>query len=138
MAVSWETLKDPFRHFGRESVALLMDRMGVGAEAISGPKRREDGGGILEFTTFDTLADPVEYFAEAMNIELEHGRAGASMGTNVTDDSPQATAQIVLAHIGGVEGDESPPFEPFPQYYDGLMFMEAMHRAAKKLQRPKF
>lgn len=122
--------KDPFRRFSRDQVVMMIDQLSVGAEAISGPKRQEARGSVLMFETFDTLADPVEYFAEAMNTELEHGRAGMSVGTNVTDDDPLLTAQIVRAHLEGVEGDDRPPFTLFPQYYDWLWFVENLHRAA--------
>lgn len=54
-----------------------------------------------------------------MNIELEHGRMNPK--TNVTDDDPEKTAKIALAHL--MEN---------PKYYDYLNEMEKkMNREGK-------
>ena len=46
---------------------------------------------------FDKVAYRPEEFLEGMNIELEHGTVEPS--TNVTDDNPQFTGKIALAHL---------------------------------------
>jgi len=129
--------KDPFRRFPREQVARLISDLDAPAELMSGPKRREDAPRhpfFQDMATFDDLADPVAYFAEAMTIELEHGSVGAPVGTDVTKDDPLATAKIALAHISGVEYGGEPPFTPFPSYYDSLILMERIHETYSKLR----
>ena len=61
----------------------------------------------------DWAASPfdVEQFRIGMNIELEHGLH--DMFTNVSDDDPQITAKIALAHLN-----------EFPDYYTRLEQME--------------
>ena len=53
----------------------------------------------------------LEQFRVGMNVELEHGLH--DLGTNVTDDDPQLTAKIALAHLN-----------EFPDYYTRLERME--------------
>ena len=62
----------------------------------------------IEWTTspFD-----IEQFRIGMNVELEHGLHDPV--TNVSDDNPQATAKIALAHLN-----------EFPDYYTRLERME--------------
>jgi hypothetical protein len=71
----------------------------------------------------DSIPDGVEYFRKALQTELEHGRVNPV--TNVTDDDLSLTAQIVTAHLLGVEHDEDPSkWKFFPSYYDALWYME--------------
>ena len=58
----------------------------------------------------------VEQFRIGMNVELEHGLHDSA--TNVTDDDPQVTAKIALAHLN-----------EFPDYYTRL---EGMEEEAKR------
>jgi hypothetical protein len=58
----------------------------------------------------------VDQFRRGMNVELEHGMR--DMRTNVTDDDPQVTARIALAHL-----------HEFPDYYTRL---EQMEEAARR------
>ncbi len=53
----------------------------------------------------------VEQFRKGMDVELEHGTFGGS--TNVTNDDPQFTGKIALAHLN-----------EFPDYYTRLEKME--------------
>ena len=53
----------------------------------------------------------VEQFRSGMNVELEHGLH--DMLTNVSDDDPQTTGKIALAHLN-----------EFPDYYTRLDRME--------------
>ncbi|TFH02740.1 MAG: hypothetical protein E4H14_17425 [Candidatus Thorarchaeota archaeon] len=53
----------------------------------------------------------VEQFRMGMNVELEHGTR--DMSTNVTNDDPQTTGKIALAHL-----------TEFPDYYDRLDKLE--------------
>lgn len=123
--------KDPFRAFPRDQVAAIMGQLGVDPSNFDGPKRAKNY--FLYFDTFDTLSDGLEYLAEAMTIELEHGRIAAKVGSNVTDDDPLKTAQIAVAHVSGVEyGEDS--YVPFLQYYDMTIWNEAMHSAWCKKQ----
>jgi hypothetical protein len=52
-----------------------------------------------------------EQFRVGMEVELEHGRQDPA--TNVTDDDPQITGKIALAHLN-----------EFPDYYWRLQRME--------------
>jgi len=106
----------------------------LGKNFLAGRNRKKMMGKILYFDTYDSLADPIEYFAEAMTIELEHGKVGNRFGCNVTDDDADSTSKIAAAHILGVEyeGEEdyrSPgaAVKPFGDYYDFLMWMEQLH-----------
>ncbi len=54
----------------------------------------------------------VEEFRSGMDVELEHGLHDVL--TNVSDDDPQVTAKIALAHLN-----------EFPDYYTRLERMEA-------------
>ena len=56
-----------------------------------------------------------------MNIELEHGLRDPA--TNVTDDDPETTAKIALAHLN-----------EFPDYYTRLERME--EEAKRELSAP--
>jgi Protein of unknown function (DUF5661) len=53
----------------------------------------------------------VDQFRVGMNVELEHGLH--DLLTNVSDDDPQVTAKIALAHLN-----------EFPDYYTRLERME--------------
>lgn len=53
----------------------------------------------------------VEQFRRGMDVELEHGRIDET--TNVTEDDPEMTGKIALAHLN-----------EFPDYYDRLEAME--------------
>ena len=58
----------------------------------------------------------VEQFRAGMEVELEHGLRDPA--TNVTDDDPETTAKIALAHLN-----------EFPDYYVRL---ERMEREAER------
>ena len=60
---------------------------------------------------WDTAPFDVEEFRSGMDVELEHGLHDVL--TNVTDDDPQVTAKIALAHLN-----------EFPDYYTRLERME--------------
>jgi Mn-dependent DtxR family transcriptional regulator len=60
---------------------------------------------------WDTAPFDVEEFRSGMDVELEHGLHDVL--TNVTDDDPQVTATIALAHLN-----------EFPDYYTRLERME--------------
>lgn len=60
---------------------------------------------------WDTAAFDVEQFRMGMNVELEHGLH--DLLTNVSDDEPNVTAKIALAHLN-----------EFPDYYTRLEQME--------------
>ena len=96
---------------------------------ITGHNRLNYNGRTVIFDTFSTLSDPIDYFAEAMNTELEHGKAGNDVLTNITDDDALATAKIVTAHILGVERSSDSTIH-FPDYYDWLWWMEGLHSKA--------
>jgi len=116
--------------FDRETVVWVMSRLGINGESISGHKRSTYPARVLDFETFNTLFDPVDYFAKAMAIELEHGSAGGER-TNVTRDDTLATAKIVAAHLSGVEHGKTPDqYIPFPLYYDWLIWVERLHEMA--------
>lgn len=105
-------------------VAALMRGMKIPADALTGPARRASSSRSLP-TMRGPLADPVAYFAKALRTELEHGSAGAAVGTDVTRDNPVATARIVAAHLFGVEAGEGPQeWKAFPAYYDFLWWIE--------------
>lgn len=54
---------------------------------------------------------PIRMFLYGLNIELEHGKKFPI--SNITNDDPDLTAKIVLAHI-----------QEFPNYYQRLKQME--------------
>ena len=60
---------------------------------------------------WDTSPFDVEQFRMGMNVELEHGLH--DLLTNVSDDDPDVTAKIALAHLN-----------EFPDYYTRLEQME--------------
>lgn len=60
---------------------------------------------------WDTAPFDVEEFRSGMDVELEHGLHDVL--TNVTDDDPQVTAKIALAHLN-----------EFADYYTRLERME--------------
>ena len=121
--------------FTESTVIDMMIATGVEPAGLTGFNRRHYKGRTLDFDTFDSHADPVKYFAEAMKTELEHGTAGTASGTNVTGDDALATAKIAAAHLKGVEyGKDPSEFKPFPDYYDWLWWMEKLHE--KALERP--
>ena len=70
---------------------------------------------------FGTAGFTPEEFLEGLHIELEHGLVDPH--TNVTDDDPQVTAKIVLAHL-----NEN------PMYYDENIGLEAWEHALDKLK----
>jgi hypothetical protein len=79
------------------------------AERFSEQDARRVGAQIgidWESSPFD-----VEQFRKGMDVELEHGTFGAS--TNVTNDDPEFTGKIALAHLN-----------EFPDYYTRLEKME--------------
>ena len=116
-----------FRNFDRATVISIMQSMDY-LPLLAGAWRKTDPGKVMDFDTFDTLVDPVEYFAEAMNTELEHGPR-ANSATDVTGGDALKTAKIAAAHLSGFEyGVQNP--EPFPTYYDFLWWMESLHSAA--------
>lgn len=128
--------KNPFRHFDHNTAkSKMMKYVGsvLGKDYLEGSNRKRMMGKILYFDTYDSLSDPVNYFAEAMTIELEHGKVGTQAGVNVTNDDVDATARIAAAHILGVEyGDDDEggtqnAKRPFGDYYDFLIWMEYMH-----------
>lgn len=121
--------------FKRGQVSKIVEGMGLDVAALEGSARAE--GYFIDFETFVTVRDPLDYFAKAMETELEHGRAAAAVGANVTDDDPMQTAQIVLSHLCGIEfGRENPRSvkmcPKFPQYYDFLWWMERTHESWTK------
>lgn len=130
MQFPWSIKKDHFRRFDRKTVEEIMKAVDVSPETLSGEARFNHPAKIMDFPTFDIIPDGVEYFAEAMNTELEHGKAGTKEQTNVTDDIPLATAMIAAAHIKGVEYEGRQPYRPFPTYYDFLWWMEGVHDMA--------
>jgi Mn-dependent DtxR family transcriptional regulator len=65
---------------------------------------------------WETAPFDVEEFRSGMDVELEHGLHDVL--TNVTDDDPQVTAKIALAHLN-----------EFPDYYTRL---DRMEEEAKK------
>ncbi len=60
---------------------------------------------------WDSAPFDVEQFRMGMDVELEHGLA--DLATNVTDDDPQFTGKIALAHLN-----------EFADYYTRLEKME--------------
>ena len=75
--------------------------------------------------------DPVRYFRRAMRTELEHGRVNRR--TDVTHDGALKTAQIVAAHLLGVEhGRPRAKWVPFKTYYDHLWAMERANERRHK------
>ena len=78
-------------------------------QVISDDQARDAGSAIgIDWATapFD-----VDEFRRGMNVELEHGLRDPA--TNVTDDDPETTAKIALAHLN-----------EFPDYYTRLEQME--------------
>lgn len=122
--------KDCFVHFDKDTVYAAMKMLGIKPDMLSGKSRRYYFANVMDFDTFDTYSDPIEYFGKAMHIELEHGNAAATVGANVTGDDALATARIAKAHLYGVEYGENAPYHPFPTYYDFLMWMEELHKKA--------
>jgi Protein of unknown function (DUF5661) len=76
----------------------------------------EEARRIGEQLGVDWLQSPfdVEQFRAGLDVELEHGLHDPA--TNVTDDDPETTGRIALAHLN-----------EFPDYYTRL---EAMEEAA--------
>lgn len=130
MQFPWAVQKDHFRRFDRKTVEEVMKAVGVTPQFLSRETRFGCPAKVMDFPTFDTIPDGVSYFAEAMNTELEHGKAGNEEQTNVTDDIPLATAMIAAAHVKGVEYEGHRPYKPFPTYYDFLWWMEGVHEMA--------
>ena len=128
-------MASPYRYFDKKTVIDCMMSTKMVAGDLTGHNRLNSKGKTLEFDTFSALADPVDYFAEAMSIELEHGSAGAEEGKDITGDCPLRTAQIAAAHLKGVERGKPRPYVPFVDYYDWLMWMERLHEAAMNRSR---
>ena len=79
-------------------------------ESFTADEAREMGERIgidWSSTEFD-----VEQFRAGMEVELEHGLRDPA--TNVTDDDPETTAKIALAHLN-----------EFPDYYVRLERLES-------------
>lgn len=125
MAFSWNKIKAPFRHFDRQTVEEVMKAVDIDAETISGAARAAYPARVMDYETFSTMSDGVEYFAHAMMIELEH--------KDLTEGIPLATAMIVAAHLKGVEFEGKEPYIPFITYYDALIWMEGTHEKAWQL-----
>lgn len=131
---AWQRPKDHYRAFTRQQAAEAAAALKVDLASLSGARRKTDAGRVMHYDTMDTLSDPLDYWAEAMSTELEHGKAGSAYGTNVTDDDPLSTARIAAAHLFGVEYGGAKP-TPFPTYYDALWWMEGTHEKALELQK---
>lgn len=107
--------------FTRNQTIKLMNIFKITPQMLSGQYRQDNSK--IYFETMKTISDGVEYFRKALGTELEHGKINEL--TNVTDDDAVSTAQIVVAHLFGVEHDESPSnWKFFPGYYDALWWME--------------
>lgn len=130
MEFSWNKVKDHFRRFDRRTVEDVMKAVNMDPKFLSRETRFNCPAKVMDFPTFDMIPDGVAYFAEAMNTELEHGKAGNEVQTNVTDDVPLATAMIAAAHVKGVEYEGNRPYRPFSTYYDFLWWMEGTHEMA--------
>jgi hypothetical protein len=128
--------KGSFVYFDRgtvEAAMILLGFSGARKDALSGKNRRHHFSTVMDFDTFDSYADPVAYFGKAMHIELEHGKAASDVNANVTSDDALATAKIVKAHLCGVEFEDymsGEKYVPFSTYYDGLMWLEELHKKA--------
>lgn len=68
---------------------------------------------------------PLNDFVTGLNIELEHGKIDP--GTNVTDDSIEKTAKIVLAHLN-----------EFPDYYNSSYGLPVFENMLKSRQMERF
>jgi hypothetical protein len=99
-----------------DEIAAIFDAPRTGDLASPTPRRtfsedeaREAGAAI----GIDWASAPfdVGQFRRGMEVELEHGRRDPA--TNVTDDDPQTTAKIALAHLNELA-----------DYYDRLAVME--------------
>jgi hypothetical protein len=77
---------------------------------FSEDEAREAGSAVG--VDWDAAPFDVDQFRRGMQVELEHGRRDPR--TNVTDDDPQTTAKIALAHL-----------HELPDYYDRLAVMES-------------
>ena len=78
-------------------------------QLISDDQARDVGTAIG--INWDSAPFDVHEFRRGMNVELEHGLRDPA--TNVTDDDPETTAKIALAHLN-----------EFPDYYTRLERME--------------
>ena len=121
---------NPFRNFSKETVEACVGQLQVDITTLNGRAREHHSSPRLKFSTTQLQKDALHYFAEAMNTELEHGIAGPS--TNITDDDALKTAQIVVAHLNGVEFGRLTAPLPFPTYYDCLWWMEKLHEETCK------
>lgn len=123
--------------FSRPDVVDAMDAIGVEPSHFTGDSRKEHPASVMNFETFYTLSNPIDYFAKAMQIELEHGTAAGDVGADITQNDLYKTAMIAKAHLYGVEYGEKPPYDMFPAYYDYLMWIEYIKsQALKKLSIP--
>lgn len=133
MQFPWNVEKNHFRRFDHKTVVEIMKAVNVDPQSLSRDARSNCPAKVMDFPTFNSIPDGISYFAEAMNTELEHGKAGDSEQTNITDDVPLATAMIAAAHVKGVEYEGDKPYKPFSTYYDFLWWMEGLHEMAWKL-----
>ena len=109
--------------FLRDDIIAVMDLLKISPATLTGAKRKAHRGNFLPsetLLTFKSLSDRIDYFAAAMKIELEHGRAAGKINADVTADNIIDTARIAKAHIYGIEYGSSKS-EPFPSYYDYLI-----------------
>jgi hypothetical protein len=107
--------------FTRNQVIKLMKLFHLSPFQLSGNNRKTHSK--IFFETMNTISDGIDYFIKALETELEHGRVNHR--TNVTDNDPVSTAQIVVAHLLGVEYNEpSSQWKFFPSYYDALWYIE--------------
>ena len=100
-----------------DEIAAIFDQP-RGADAVAAPAPRttfseDEAREIGEAIGIDWSSAPfdVAQFKRGMQVELEHGRHDPQ--TNVTDDDPETTAKIALAHL-----------KELPDYYDRLAVME--------------
>lgn len=70
---------------------------------------------------FNKVAFTSEEFLAGLHVELEHGRTDPH--TNVTNDDPEITAKIVLAHLNENQ-----------MYYDENIGVEAWEHALDKFK----
>lgn len=81
--------------------------MSSGEKKFTAEEAKEVGEGLgIKWDKYD-----VEQFRRGMDVELEHGTE--SRLTNVTNDNPEMTGKIALAHLN-----------EFPDYYTRLDEME--------------
>ena len=98
----------------REKAIVLMGASNVPAERV------------MQICSMQCLADPIFYFAKAVETEREHGAIGKALGTDVVGFDDRLAAKIALAHLLGVEYGHAPSeWKPCPYYYHELWSMES-------------